>query len=113
MTPDQLAVMGHLLTLLKAMSSWPFGVAFFVFVVGPWVLALILFYSQRKRFETVVSMYESNVRLVEKYENLAGDLKEVIIMNTQAITRLDDGMRGNQFCPMVRLEKKAQGVQGG
>lgn len=112
MTPaEQIAAMSHLLTLLKALSSWPFGVAMFLFIVGPWVLAVLLFYSQRKRFETVVSMYEANVRLVEKYEQIAGDLKDVIIMNTQAITRLDEGIRDNQYCPMVRLEKKATGVQ--
>ena len=35
-------------------------------------------------------MYEANVELVRKYENVAGDLKDVVMMNTQAITRLVD-----------------------
>ena len=53
----------------------------------------------------------SNVRLVEKYETIATDLKDVVIMNTQAMTKICDDIEKNQFCPMVRLEKKAQGVQ--
>jgi len=57
-------------------------------------------------------MYESNVRLVTHYEDLARDLKDVVLMNTEAMTTLAKDVRGNQFCPMVRLEKQAQGVQG-
>lgn len=51
-------------------------------------------------------MYESNVKLVEGYETLAGDLKEIIIMNTTNMVRLADEIRQNQFCPLQRFEKK-------
>jgi len=64
------------------------------------------------RFEAVVDMYESNVRLVEKYEELGGDLKDVIILNTETITTLVSEINSNQYCPMVRMEKQAKGVQG-
>jgi len=57
------------------------------------------------------AMYMSNVKLVESYLNLARDLKDVIIMNTQAMTRIADSINTNQYCPMVRLEKKAKGAQ--
>jgi len=33
-------------------------------------------------------MYENNVELVKQYQGLAGDLKDVIVMNTQAMTKL-------------------------
>ena len=113
MTPaEQLAIISNLMVLLKAASSWPFGVVLILAFVGPWVLQLILYYLQQKQYREMKTMYENNVQLVETNEKLAGDLKEVVIMNTQAITRLDEGIRGNQFCPMIRLEKKAQGVQG-
>ena len=56
-------------------------------------------------------MYESNVRLVNHYEDLAKDLKDVVMVNTQAMTALAKDIRGNQFCPMVRLKKDAEGVQ--
>lgn len=57
-------------------------------------------------------MYEANAELVRQYEGLAKDLKDVIMLNTQAFTRLDDDIRSNQFCPAVRLEKQAPGVIG-
>jgi len=56
-------------------------------------------------------MYENNAELVRRYVDLSSDLKEVIMLNTRTITNLCDEIRGNQFCPMVRLNKKAEGVQ--
>lgn len=112
MTPDQISALASLLALIKTMSGWPFGIFFLLIIVGPWVLALILAYSHRVRFEAVVDMYESNVRLVEKYEELGGDLKDVIILNTETITTLVSEINSNQYCPMVRMEKQAKGVQG-
>ncbi len=38
-------------------------------------------------------MYENNVELVKKSNGLSEDLKEIIIMNTQAFTRLEDIIR--------------------
>lgn len=35
-------------------------------------------------------MYVTNAALVKRYEDLAGDLKEVVTLNTQAMTRLVD-----------------------
>jgi len=58
-------------------------------------------------------MYASNVKLVESYDRLAGDLKDVVIMNTQVMTKLVDAINTNQYCPQVRLEKQAKGKQGG
>ena len=63
-------------------------------------------------------MYESNVRLVEdqeelgeRYSKLAEDLKDAYIMTAQINQKLADSIENNQYCPMVRLEKMAQGVQ--
>jgi len=58
-------------------------------------------------------MYESNVRLVESYAALAGDLKDLIVLNTQCLTGLSDEIRQNQYCPMVRVEKKPISVGAG
>jgi len=57
-------------------------------------------------------MYESNVKLVRAYENLAGDLKDIIVMNTQTMTKLADSINTNQYCPQVRLQKQAKGPRG-
>ena len=56
-------------------------------------------------------MYQNNVELVKTSNKLAEDLKDVVMINTQAFQRLDDAVEGNRFCPMVRLEKQAHGAQ--
>ena len=109
MTPDQIAVVTAIANLLREISGWPLGTILLLVLIGPWVLALVLSWLQSKRFESVVRMYESNVRLVEGYEEVAKDLREVVIMNTQAMTKACDAINDNQFCPMVRLEKMAPG----
>jgi hypothetical protein len=58
-------------------------------------------------------LYERNADLVRRYIDLSGDLKEVVIMNTQAWQRCHDAINGNQFCPNVRLKKAAIGDQQG
>lgn len=50
--------------------------------------------------------YENNVKLVEAYQDVARDLKDLIIMSTQHLTRLSDQISQNQYCPMQRIEKK-------
>lgn len=61
--------------------------------------------------QEIRGMYEHNVSLVRSYESLAKDLKDVVVMNTQAMQRLGDKITTNQFCPHVRLKKDAEGVQ--
>jgi len=115
MSPDQVSILTSLLGAIKLFSNWPFAVFFFMLIVGPWMMSLMLFYSQRKRYETDMSemrrMYENNVKLVEdfhtlgvQYGGMARDLTEVVMMNTQAMTTLTDAIKGNQFCPVVRRE---------
>lgn len=62
-----------------------------------------------KDMEEIRGMYESNVRLVERYEEVAGDLKDVVVLNTQVMTRMNDDIRSNQYCPRVRIDKRAKG----
>jgi len=51
-------------------------------------------------------MYESNVSLVKDYQSVASDLKDIVILNTQTITQLNDEIRQNEFCPLQRINKK-------
>lgn len=106
MAPEQISIITTLLNVFKFLSSWPFALLLFVLVIGPWVLSLLLAGVQNKRFEAVVKMYESNVKLVEAYQQTAGDLRKIVIMNTQVVTRLCDDIERNQFCPMVRQGQK-------
>jgi len=104
MSPEQLAALVTFAEVLGKLSGWPFGIMLFLFIVGPWIMALMLVYLQGRRHEKVVLMYENNVRLVEKYERMAGEQKDVIIMSTQATTRLIDSIEKNQFCPLMRVD---------
>ena len=102
MSPEQVTIMTNLLSIMKVLSGWPFAMFFFLLIVGPWILSLSLAYSSRKRFEGVVSMYEQNVQLVENYESVASDLKDVVMVNTQTFSTLTKAIETNQFCPIVR-----------
>lgn len=61
-----------------------------------------------KGLSEVRQMYENNVHLAKSYDSLAKDLRDVVIMNTQAMTRVCDDVKNNNFCPMVR---KASGEE--
>ena len=67
--------------------------------------------SYRDDTRAAVQRYEDNVRLVTHYEELARDLKDVVMMNTQAMTQNYQAIKTNQYCPQVRLEKKSKGAQ--
>jgi hypothetical protein len=55
-------------------------------------------------------MYDNNVELVKECLETSRTLKDVIVLNTQALTSLKESVEKNQFCPMVRLQKEAVGV---
>lgn len=110
MAPDQISAIALLIDVFGIVGRWPFGMIIFLIVIGPWVSAFLLVYLQSRRFEKVVTMYKNNFKLVEDYAHLATDLHDVVIMNTQAMTRLVDSIKTNQYCPAVRLEKKAKGI---
>ncbi len=97
-------------TIIKLMAEFGLvGVVLIMWWVDTKAMKKVLD-NYREDMDEIRQMYKNNVVLVEGYESLAGDLKDVIIMNTQAFTRLDDGIKGNQFCPQVRLKKEAEGV---
>ena len=51
-------------------------------------------------------MYESNVSLVKDYHSIAADLKDIVILNIQKLTKVSDEIRQNEFCPRQRVRKK-------
>ena len=55
-----------------------------------------------KDMATVTRFYEDNVLLVKGYDRLAGDLSNIIALNTQGLTRLVEKIENNMHCPVVR-----------
>lgn len=58
-------------------------------------------------------MYDNNVELVKECLDNSRDLKDVVLLNTQAWQKASDDINRNQFCPQVRLRKEAEGRQIG
>lgn len=50
-------------------------------------------------------MYKNNVELVKDYKSIAGDLKEVVVLNIRECTKMKSSIDTNQFCPLARLDK--------
>jgi len=103
MTADQVALLKVLVEILAMIKASPYQmmVALLVPLVGPWVLAVALFLlserSGNRRLDAVVKMYENNVVLVEDYAKVCktqasreDSLRDIILLNTQAMQRLAD-----------------------
>lgn len=89
---------------------------------GPFGIIVVVWYFDRRDFARQIQkqerymteirqMYENNVELVKSYRNIAGDLKDIIVMNTEIITKQTAAITQNQFCPGLRVEKKQVEVQ--
>ncbi len=98
---------------------------------GPFAVLLYMWWHDTRRFNELQSkhekrvadiltqhekymresrqMYENNVLLVENYERHNNDMKDLIVMNTEIITKLTADIEQNQYCPM--LQRKKQKVQ--
>lgn len=50
-------------------------------------------------------MYKSNVKLVQTTQEIAEELKEIIVLNIQQMTEMNGAIKQNQFCPMARVNK--------
>ena len=111
MSPETIAALTALVTLIKGIGVLPLGGITCLCILGPWVVQAISINGLRKdqqkrddeamkRFEEVTRMYENNVDLVKGYQDLAGDLAGIIHLNTQTQTQLFESIRNNLYCPL-------------
>ena len=61
--------------------------------------------ENKARFDKAVRQYEDNVVLDQGYEQLSETLAQTIKRNTEAITRLNDQIDNNHFCPASRIKE--------
>lgn len=111
MTPDQIGMLTALLGLVEKIAGWPLWVVILVVLIGPWIALFNYDRNHERRYLSQKKMYDDNVILLKETQSIARDLKEIVIMNTQSSQQLTDNIEKNQFCPMVRLEKRAGGMQ--
>lgn len=48
-------------------------------------------------------MYETNVSLCKDFASIAKDLRDIVTLNIQKMTAVEDAVKQNQFCPMIRV----------
>lgn len=131
MNPQDVAALMALLQFLDKISTWPFGVLFFMMIIGPWLFAFVFWRMDHNQYKKkdemyqktikqtlqeyqenvsqIRSLYESNSRLVvstnEAFKRLEVIYKEnvgVVSLCTQAMTKLVDDIEKNQYCPIIR-----------
>lgn len=51
-------------------------------------------------------MYRANASLCRDFSSIAGDLRDIVTLNIQKMTEVDNAVRQNQFCPLIRVDKK-------
>lgn len=92
--------------------------------LGPVGLLMVFWFLDSRRTDKILKsykedaqearqMYKDNVILVKQYADLARDLKDIVIMNTQGFQIVHDEVQGarkdirdNDFCPMVTVKKE-------
>ena len=108
MTPDQIAAITAIATILSKVGTWPIGSIVAAVVFGPWIVMGLISRSVEKRHEAALKMYENNITLVENYEKVAKGLQDIIVLSTQTMTRVDDKIENNLFCPLMRKDPKVE-----
>jgi Zn ribbon nucleic-acid-binding protein len=101
-----------LITIFAKIGTGPLITVVIVVFLGPWIFSLIHAWNQAKRFDTMKAMYENNVKLVECYEGLAKDQRDVITLNTAKWQETGDSVKANQYCPLLRVTKTRVEVKG-
>ena len=51
-------------------------------------------------------MYEANASLCRDFASVASDLRDIVTLNIQKMTEVDDAVRQNQFCPLIRVDER-------
>ena len=129
------AVITALATFFTALNGWTVGtVIIFVFVVPPLlgfmaVLKVVAAMSALKeevrsrneeadkRFEAIVALfnkqlaefvgrYENNIYLAKSWEQTAGEMVQIVMLNTQAATRL--GEKFQQLLDLLNAERNGR-----
>jgi len=98
MTPDQLATIQAVASIMSQIGTWPIGTVLFAVILGPWMIVIFVSRSQDKRFEAVIEMYKSNVKLVENYEIMSSQQADMIRLSTAATTELTTYLRTRTPC---------------
>lgn len=109
MTPEQIAVLAAITTILERLGTAPVGVLIAFVLLAPWIVLALVTVYQHRRFEAVVTMYENNfaqtetcTRLAEGFAEMAKGFRELVVWSTQETTEVKSAVLTNMHCPFVR-----------
>lgn len=105
MTPQDLAAITALVALFDKIGTWPLITIAIGIVVCPWIAVFVLNRGQEARHAEVVQMYQDNVTLVEKHEELQKEsdrredvLVDLLRLNTEAQIGLTSWLKQRTRC---------------
>lgn len=108
MTPEQIAALTAISTIISKVGTWPIGSIVAAVVFGPWVVMFFISRAMEKRHEAALQMYQDNVKLVQAYEKVAEGLQDIIVLSTQTMTQVKASVDANLYCPMMRKDPKVE-----
>jgi hypothetical protein len=68
--------------------------------------------AYRDDIATVKEMYRNNVKLVESYQGVCGDLHDLVVLNVEKLSVMTEKIDQNEFCPLQRLKKSKIEIGG-
>lgn len=113
MIPEQISAINAIAQILEKLGTMPIFSLIVSLIIGPWIMAWIISRGNEKRFEAVIKMYENNVKLVEGYQDIAKNLQDLVIYNTQTMEVVKTKIDNNLYCPIVRKQTKQKEINGG
>ena len=97
MTPQDAHFLELAIGLVDRVGDWPIMTILVLLIIGPWLMAVFLDRAQERRIKAAVAMYENNVLLLKETQALSArqckleeDLQDIIMLNTQAQTKLHE-----------------------
>ncbi len=98
MSPEQISMLTAAAAIIERVGTWPVGSIVALIILSPWLTLIIISRAMEKRQAAALQMYESNVRLVEKYEKIASEQVDTIRISTSATVELTTFLRERVTC---------------
>jgi hypothetical protein len=109
MSPDQIAALPAIVSIIEKIGNWPIGLILIIMLlcigIGPYVFQWFNSRSMEKRqeavtkmFEATQQMYKDNVVLVENYAKMSAEHVDTIRLSTAATQDLTTFLKTRTPC---------------
>jgi nitrogen fixation-related uncharacterized protein len=110
MSPGDLSALMTLLSVLKQMGSWPFGLIIFLLVIGPWLLQFVFWRMDTRRYEHQDAARKKELQ--EKEDTREKELRETLRRYREDVSAIKNLYESNSRLVVAtneafkRLEKR-------